>query len=1048
MNLPEIFKLIPASLKKIKLLQTHLNSAQNDNDRKCLQLCIQKTQNELQQPLLYVPALVNLQTETNHQDAFRDTVISDFMTSNLRVDLGGKEYGVNIQIVREIILYLTNKKKKEYYSDQTVHCTDGVAWAIRDQHARPCVVKFFHSCSKIDKYIQGDTNCGKSVEIVVIAWLEFFVTGRFPVIFLQNYDGKTSRNDIDANIGEQNTVIDAFLKTLSGTYPELQKGRIRKLYQLNTVQTSNAKTCSNLGTTQTKMQQAQVLISNVEISHINKAIQLTETLLSCYSKDRHIKDKLPCSLIMDESDAVPEMGGGNHMPKTLTTLKPLLDQVASEWHLSATLAKSVINDKTSGCFQLVTVDYPTNYYGHMGVGDYNLKYQTLESTTETEYTKTEIVCEMLRLDPEELVTKIKKMKNGHRIRALDTYGYTPCLNRHRLVLRAPRKKTRTSKQITFCALVEEKYKEKYPLGERAWLANGENINLTCIDAIQHSVKYGLSLTLITLSGARNCKTMDHILKKIRERMLQSLQNKNVQGIAFAITKGTDTESQSNDPHMYFVPPLPSSVIDNPALKTLLEKMDSNCNRDDQGNIISISVKTKFNYQNRLCIPLFIKEAGINVAIFTCGSALCARAANIRNKYPGEDHTLDNDLYITHQLIESQIETRKGNLERVGQKIRLKQIMASLRYGRPKLYGTPDMLKIIQKYEKEKTASLHFLEKRKSWSYNDHELSSIMRNVSIKKPNQKPFLANTRQQKFKDFAAKQDQTVTMHLTGKKRRSVETTPSAVLVVNPVTRRAACTSTSLKPTMSDIYLGEIPIDRTDWETQLKNAEQEIQKKSLEVGFTTRTTLLRSKGFKRTIDQVRKCFASTFTEISTFTEMLSSKPTSIYDMSNGGVSSHDWIGYCLRKNGDNLVLYWCCITRESLFQLELNRETPTRKFSICRVVKSLKTLHTNHTIFTMEQFSRTCGYKKGNSNPILILALACWCEIREKRRTSGNKWQLKPEYVAIVNSHNDSQTTAQPSTNPGMQGYESDGFVVPDNDSEPPPKKKSRNIDSYFPK
>ena len=1045
MNLPEIFKLIPASLGKIKMLQTYLNSAQNDNQTKYLQLCIQKTQNELQQPVLYSPLLVNLQTETNHQDAFRETNISCFMTSNLRVDIGGKEYRVNHQIVREIALYLTNKKKKEYYSDRTVHCTDGVAWAIRDQHARPCVVKFFPSCSKIDKYIQGDTNCGKSVEIVVIAWFEYFITGRFPVIFLQNYDGKTSRNDIDANIREQNTVIDAFLQTLSGTYPELQKGRIRKLYQLNTVQTSDPKTCSNLGTTQTKMQQAQVLISNVEISHINKAIQLTETLLSCYSKDRHIKDKLPCSLIMDESDAVPEMGGGNHMPKTLTTLKPLLDQVASEWHLSATLAKSVINNKTSGCFQLVTVDYPTNYYGHMGVGDYKLKYQILESTTETEYTKTDIVCKMLKLDPKQMEEMVK---NGRKLNKNELGGYTGFINKAgRLVLRAPGKKTRTPEQTTFCALVEKKYKEKYPLGERAWIANGENIILTCIDAIQQSVQYGLSLTLITLSGARNCKTMDHILKQIRERMLQSLQNKNVQGIAFAITKGTDTESQSNDPHMYFVPPLPSSVIDNPALKTLLEKMDFNCNRDDQGNIISISVKTKFNYQNRLCIPLFIKEAGIKVAIFTCGSALCARAANIRNKYPGEDHTLDNDLYITHQLIESQIETRRGNLERVGQKIRLKQIVASLRYGRPKLYGTPDMLQIIQRYEKEKTKSLHSLEKRKSWSYNDPKLKNFMRNVSMEKPNQKPFHANTRQVKFKDIAAKQEQTDTpLKLAGKKRRSVETTRSveSVLVVNPVTLpgRAACKSTHLKPTMSDMYLGEIPIDRTDWETQLKNAEQVIQKKLLEVGFTTRKILLQSPQLKRTVNKTLTYFASTFTE-----RLSSKKPTSIKNLYNGGIWHPDAIGYCLRKIGGNLVLYWCCITRESLFQLELNRETPTKKkFSICRVVKSLKILHTNYTTFTMAQLMDKSGYKGCNGNPNIELALSCWCETREKRGQSGKQWQLKPEYVAIVNSHNDSQTTAQPSTNPFMRGYESDEFVVPDNDSEPPPKKKSRNIVSYL--
>jgi len=1033
--LPEIFKLIPASLEKIKMLQTYLNSAQNDNQTKYLQLCIQKTQNELQQPVLYSPLLVNLQTETNHQDAFRDTVISCFMTSNLRVDIGGKEYRVNHQIVREIALYLTNKKKKEYYSDRTVHCTDSVAWAIRDQHARPCVVKFFPSCSKIDKYIQGDTNCGKSVEIVVIAWFEYFITGRFPVIFLQNYDGKTSRNDIDANIREQNTVIDAFLQTLSGTYPELQQCRIRKLYQLNTVQTSNAKTCSNLGATTTKMQHAQVLISNVEISHINKAIQLTETLLSCYSKDRHLLDKLPCSLIMDESDAVPEMGGGNHMPKTLTTLKPLLDQVASEWHLSATIAKSVINYKTSGCFQLVTVDYPTNYCGHMGVGDYKLKYKDLESTTETEYTKTDIVCEMLGLDPEELVTKIKK---GRTICALEKYGYTHYFSGSRLVLRAPRKKTRTSEQTTFCDAAEEKYKEKYSLGVRAWLANGENIRLTCTDAIQQSVQYGLSMTLITLSGARNCKTMDHILKQIREKMLQSLQNKNVQGIAFAITKGTDTESQSNDPHMYFVPPLPSSVIDNPDLKTLLQKMNYNCKKDEQGNIISISVKTKFNYQNRLCIPLFIKEAGMKVAIFTCGSALCARAANIRNKYPGEDHTLDNDLYITHQLIDSQIETRKGNLERIAQMIRLKQIMNSLRYGTPQLSGTPDMLQIIQRYEKEKTKSLHSLEKRKSWSYNDHKLKNFMRNVSMEKPNQKPFHANTRQVKFKDIAAKQEQTDTpLKLVGKKRRSVETTPSveSVLVVNPVTSPQSIT---LKPKTHDLHIIKIPIDiHTEVNNQLENAKEEIQKMLLKISYTTRKKLKQSE-LKRMLHLIRDYKKSTSTETN--------KTTYTGSFYKGGVHKSDSIGYHLQKHGDKHLLRCCCIRRQSLFQLELNREAQADHKS-CRIVKALQTLHTNYTTFTMAQLMEKSGYKGCNGNPNIELALSCWCETREKRGPSGKQWQLKPEYAEIVNSHNDSQTTAQPSTNPGMQGYESDnGFVVSDDDSEPPPKKKSRNIGSYF--
>ena len=1001
-----------------------------------IQKCIKKTEDTLRtlKTCKSLTKLVSLRTETNVNDKFRSTVISDFMTKHVRVDVDGKSISVDTFIVREIALYLTNMKKKSYYSDQIVGQLDDGTTCIIDERPKLAIRHVVQHNTKdttigrTDVYVNGDTNSGKTIEIVAIAWFAFLVYGRFPVIVLQNYDGKNSRNDVEDNIKQLNNVIDAFLLVKANTYEDLHNEDVRKMYQLSVAQTSDSGTLQQWGGMKTQLQEPRVLITNAEISHAGKATQLVRDLMKRYRADDLLSNYLPFTLIQDESDAIPEQISEHHMPKTHKALEWLTDNAARIWQVSATLSKCVISyDASKRHMQHIVLDVPSNYYGTGGHGEYKLQKVKLARSFETNPNLTGAICEVLNVNINELEAWVKS--NPGKKKHLN-YG-TAYIRNGKLAIRQPFAPKQTDEQIAIAEQVQQRLKEKLSPEQIAWAANYENILEVSNKAIERSAKYGLSVTLIILSNARTCKAMDHVLKQIRDHKViqQKVNSKRIQGVYLAINGGKDTESQTRSHVLYFCPPLTADALDNAEMKTLCEKMLCEIAGDGR----TIRVKPRYNYKNCLSIAYFLhKFVGYQVAVFLCGNSMVKRAANIRNVYPGDqEHDLDYELYVTDQLLECVFGARQGSTEAVHQSIRLQNILKQyirkqnilksfmygrLMYGRPVLYGSPDMIDLIEQSEKSDRETLNLLTSKTLWKKDDPELRKAYPTHYAQYPNTKTFAVNRRGASKRRFTVGQDDcSQKLELQGKKRRCVEnpdslesaTAPSA-RVNNPIHGYK-----TLRPELKDLIFGEITVDEGDIAKHYNTIFAHLS----ECGFTTRDKLEITPPLRKILEKIKSVRKGEDISIQ------STKPDSLKEgFYTGGIWKQDTVGYYLTRDRQ-LKLHYCFIKKEELFGLELSRKKPIRQNTRCwEVVHALQGLHSSTSTFREKTLTRAANLSHhNNGNKYIRRALTCWCDVLSRDK-NGKMYKLKEKYARLVDD-----MSSQVSSDPHMHGYVSDnGFVT----------------------
>jgi hypothetical protein len=1023
----KILENFPASQDKINALRECLKSDPDFGEEANIQKCIKKTEDTLRtlKTCKSLTKLVSLRTETNVNDKFRSTVISDFMTKHVRVDVDGKSISVDTFIVREIALYLTNMKKKSYYSDQIVGQLDDGTTCIIDERPKLAIRHVVQHNTKdttigrTDVYVNGDTNSGKTIEIVAIAWFAFLVYGRFPVIVLQNYDGKNSRNDVEDNIKQLNNVIDAFLLVKANTYEDLHNEDVRKMYQLSVAQTSDSGTLQQWGGMKTQLQEPRVLITNAEISHAGKATQLVRDLMKRYRADDLLSNYLPFTLIQDESDAIPEQISEHHMPKTHKALEWLTDNAARIWHVSATLSKCVISyDASKRHMQHIVLDVPSNYYGTGGHGEYKLQKLKLARSFETNPNLTGAICEVLNVNIIELEAELKSSNRKLKL----NYG-TAYIRNGKLAIRQPWAHKQTDEQIAIAEQVQQRLKEKLSPEQIAWAANYENILEVSNKAIERSANYGLSVTLIILSNARTCKAMDHVLKQIRDHKViqQKVNSKRIQGVYLAINGGKDTESQTRSHVLYFCPPLTADALDNAEMKTLCEKMLCEIAGDGR----TIRVKPRYNYKNCLSIAYFLhKIVGYKVAVFLCGNSMVKRAANIRNVYPGDqEHDLDYELYVTDQLLECVFGPRQGSTEAVHQSNRLNNILKSLMYGPPVLYGSPDMIDVIEQSEKSDRETLNLLTSKTLWEKDDTELRKAYPTHYAQYPNTKTFAVNRRGASKRRFTVGQDDySQKLELQGKKRRCVENPDSLESASAPSARvnNPRHGYKTLRPELKDLIFGEITVD----EGSITKHYNTIHSHLSECGFTTRKKLEITPPMRKILEQIKSVRKGEVISIP------STKPVSVKEgFYNGGIWRQDTVGYYLTRDNltrdKQLKLHYCFIKKEELFGLELSRNKPRRSTRCWLVVHALRCLHLSMSTFREKTLVRTAKLQNNNGNPYITRALTCWCD-ELSRDKNGRMYKLKEKYARLVDTKDD-MTSQLLSSDPRLHGYASDnGFVT----------------------
>ncbi len=1036
-----IDEIFPPNTAKINALRKILETEPNIDERAYIQNCIKKIEDCLRTLTTCKPLtkLVSLRTETNDKDKFRSTVVSDFMTKHVRIDVDGIAIGVDTLIVREIALYLSRVKKKSYYSDQTVgEREDGTTYVIDEpprfaiRHVEQHNTKDT-TIGRMAIYVHGNPNSGKTIEFVVIAWFVFFVYGRFPVVVLQNYDGKTSRNDVEDNIQQLNKIIDDFLLEKADTYEDLHNEEVRKMYQFSTAQTSDNGTLEQWGETKTKLQEARVIITNAEVSHIDKATKLVQNLMRRYGDDDLLVNYKPFALIEDESDAIPEQTSEHRVPKTQTRLRWLVGNAARIWRVSATLSMCVLSHESlKSNMQVIEIDVPSNYYGTGGHGEYKLKKERLEPTFETNPNLTSAICEVFNVDIHELEAWVKSNPGGKKPLK---YG-TAFIRNGKLAIRQPTAKTRTDEELALAEQVQQKLKEKLPPEEIAWAANHENILEVSNRAIKRSETCGLSATLLILSNARTCIAMDHVLKQIRDHKViqQKLRTNHIQGVFLAINGGKDTESQTRSHVLYFWPPLTADILNNVEMKRLCDKML--CDTAEDGR--TISVKPRFNYKNCLVIPYFIHRiVGRRLALFLCGNSMIKRAANIRNVYPGEKHRLDYELYVTDQLLECQFGANIGSTEATAQKLRLNNLLNPM-FGMPVLYGSPDMLDVLENSERDDRESYHRLKQKPLWKENDPELRSVFRNIRARVGNKKAYVLNRRGPSKKRFAADQeDCPEILNLQGKRRRRVANPDSLDSALSasqaranrPIIRnKAKC----LKPETKDVIIDCITVDDPDISKHYNTIHEQLSAQ----GYTTRQKLK----ITPQLQSIRKQITSFFKgeDIS----IPNARPAGLYgrvqgrSFYSGGLNNADAVGYYLSQDpmSGKLFLHYCFIKKEELFRLELLRAESRNSTRCWQVVDALRKLHLTGIFgvpgtFNTKQLGLESGFLRNNRNPYITNALECWCKKLERVRT-GFRFQLKAKYAKLVD---DMSRLHQASSDPRLHGYASDdGFVTKDDDDE----------------
>lgn len=1033
----------PPSTEKILMLTEYLATETDISEKAKIQKYIQETDNSLRTPSTCetLTELVSLRTEANVEDKFRSTVISDFMTKHVRIDMDGRSIGVDTLAVREIALHLSNMKKKSYYSDQTVgQREDGTTYIIDESPKLAIRHVVQHNTNdttigRTDVYVNGDTNSGKTIEIVAIAWFVFFVYGRFPVIVLQNYDGKNSRNDVEDNIKQLNNVIDAFLLEKANTFKDLHSEEVRKMYQLEVAQTSDSGTLEQWGETKTQLQEARVLITNAEISHAQKATQLVRNLMRRYRADDVLSNYMPFTLIQDESDAIPEQISKHRKPKTQGALEWLTNNAARIWQVSATLSKCVISyDELKRHMQHIVLDVPSNYYGTGGHGEYKLQKVKLAQTFETNPNLTGAICEVLNIDIVELEAELRKLRLKTQKTILPLKYGTAYIRNGKLAIRQPLANKRTDEQNAIAGQVQQRLQEKLSPEEIAWAANHENILEVSNKAIERSANCGLSVSLLILSNARICKAMDHVLKQIRdhEDIQQKLHSNRIQGVYLAINGGKDTESQTRSHVLYFWPPLTADALNNAEMKTLCEKML--CETAEDGR--TIRVKSRFNYKNCLSIPYFLhKIVGCRVAVFLCGNSMVKRAANIRNVYPGDqEHHLDYELYVTDQLLECVFGATQGSTEAIQQSNRLKNILKSLMFGPPVLYGSCDVIDVIEEDEKSKRKTLNMLTRKTLWRKDDPERRSVYPTVYARLRNKKPFPLNKRGASKRRFATDQeDWSGEVKLQGKRRRRVaqpDSLDSALAAPSAPANRPIRTNMCLCPNIQDVMVCSIAVHEPDISEHYKTILTQL----VQFGFTTRKTLEITTRLRNIQQNIKSFYNGDDISIpNTIPDVLHRRQGQGFF--SGGIMNADMVGYSLTHDtSDQLTLHYCFIKREELFRLELVRSPRGRPTRSWQIVQALQRLHLSGIFGTSGTFNKAmltkeAGLKTNNGNHKVVRALECWCDVLGRGR-KGVMYQLKTKYAKLVD---DMSRASRRSPDPRMHGYSAhDGFVTKDDDDE----------------
>jgi len=592
----------------------------------------------------------------------------------------------------------------------------------------------------------------------------------------------------------------------------------------------------------------------------------------------------------------------------------------------------------------------------------------------------------------------------------------------KLAIRQPSAHKQTDEQIAIAEQVQQRLKEKLSPEQIAWAANYENILEVSNKAIERSANYGLSVTLIILSNARTCKAMDHVLKQIRDHKViqQKVNSKRIQGVYLAINGGKDTESQTRSHVLYFCPPLTADALDNAEMKTLCEKMLCEIAGDGR----TIRVKPRYNYKNCLSIAYFLhKFVGYQVAVFLCGNSMVKRAANIRNVYPGDqEHDLDYELYVTDQLLECVFGARQGSTEAVHQSNRLKNILKSLMYGPPVLYGSPDMIDVIEQSEKSDRETLNLLTSKTLWEKDDPELRKAYPTHYAQYPNTKTFAVNRRGASKRRFTVDQDDcSQKLELQGKKRRCVEnpdslesalTAPSA-RVNNPIHGYK-----TLRPELKDLIFGEITVDEGDITKHYNTIFAHLS----ECGFTTSKKLEITPPMRKILEKIKSVRKGEDISIP------STKPDRVKEgFYTGGIWKQDTVGYYLTRDSRDrqLKLHYCFIKKEELFGLELSRKTKPKRNPRCwEVVHALQGLHSSTSTFREKTLSRAVHLSHNNANKYVTRALKCWCDVL-LRDKNGKMYKLKEKYAKLVDAKD--EMSSQVSSDPHMHGYASDnGFVT----------------------
>ena len=325
------------------------------------------------------------------------------------------------------------------------------------------------------------------------------------------------------------------------------------------------------------------------------------------------------------------------------------------------------------------------------------------------------------------------------------------------------------------------------------------------------------------------------------------------------------------------------------------------------------------------------------------------------------------------------------------------------FGMPVLYGSPDMLDVLENSERDDRESYHRLKQKPLWKENDPELRSVFRNIRARVGNKKAFPLNRRGPSKKRFAADQeDCPEILNLQGKRRRRVANPDSLASALSAsqahanrpiIKNKAKC----LNPEPEDVIIDCITVDDPD----ISKHYNTIHEQHKCDGFTTREKLKITPQLRNIHKQIISVFNGENISIP------NRRPAGLYGrvgqgFYSGGLNKADTVGYYLTRVSGKLFLHYCFIKKEELFRLELLRNKPKDSTRCWQVVDALRNLHLTGIFgvqgtFNTKQLGRRSGLLRNNRNPYITNALECWCD-KLNRVRSGFIFKLKAKYAKLV--------------------------------------------------